>query len=243
MAAAGVGGLGLAFLAGVLSVLSPCVLPLLPIVLGAAASEHRLGPASLASGVALSFVAIGLFVAVIGFGVGLDGDLFRLGAAFLMILFGIVLAWPSLQVRLATAGGPVSDWIERRFGRVSGSGLRGQFGLGLLLGAVWSPCVGPTLGAASILAAQGQDLWRVGLTMAFFGLGAGLPLGALGSLSRRASMRWRDRLISGGKWAKMALGGALAAVGLLIVTHLDKPLEAALVAASPAWLTEVTTRF
>lgn len=243
MAAADLGGLGLAFLAGLLSVLSPCVLPLLPIVLGAAASEHRLGPASLASGVASSFAAIGLFIALIGFGVGLDGDVFRLGAAILMIALGVVLAWPALQARLAAAGGPASDWIERRFGSFSSRGLRGQFGLGLLLGAVWSPCVGPTLGAASILAAQGRDVAHVGLVMALFGLGAGLPLAVLGSASRRASMRWRDRLMSGGKWAKAALGVTLAAVGLLVVTRLDKPLEAALIAASPDWLTEISTRF
>ena len=72
-----IGTLGLAFLAGLLSILSPCVLPLLPIVLGAATSEHRLGPIFLAAGVALSFVAIGLFIATIGFGLGLDGDAFR----------------------------------------------------------------------------------------------------------------------------------------------------------------------
>jgi cytochrome c-type biogenesis protein len=60
------GALGLAFLAGVLTVLSPCVLPLLPIVLGAATSQHRLGPLALATGLALSFTAIGLFVATIG---------------------------------------------------------------------------------------------------------------------------------------------------------------------------------
>ena len=72
--------LGLAFLAGILSVLSPCVLPLLPLVLGAAASEHRLGPAALAGGLALSFVAIGLFVATVGFAIGLDAGVFRLAA-------------------------------------------------------------------------------------------------------------------------------------------------------------------
>jgi len=68
--------LGLALLAGVLSVLSPCVLPLLPIVLGTAASQHRLGPAALAAGLALSFTAIGLFVATIGFAAGLDPEFF-----------------------------------------------------------------------------------------------------------------------------------------------------------------------
>ena len=113
-----IGGLGLAFLAGLLSILSPCVLPLLPLVLGAAASEHKFGPPLLASGVALSFVAIGLFVATIGFGLGLDGDVFRNGAAALMILFGVLLAAPVLQLRVAAAGGPLSDWVVRRFGGI-----------------------------------------------------------------------------------------------------------------------------
>ena len=56
------GNVGLAFIAGVLSTLSPCVLPLLPIVLGTAVSEHRAGPVALAAGLALSFVTVGLFV-------------------------------------------------------------------------------------------------------------------------------------------------------------------------------------
>jgi cytochrome c-type biogenesis protein len=243
VSAADLAGPGLAFLAGLLSVLSPCVLPLLPIILGAAASEHRLGPAALAGGVALSFVAIGLVVALVGFSVGIDGESFRFAAALLLVLVGIVLAVPALQVRLAAAGGPLSDLVERRFGGFSTKGAQGQFALGLLLGAVWSPCVGPTLGAASVLASQGRDLADVGVTMALFGLGAGLPLIALGALSRRALMGWRERLMAGGKWAKSALGVALAAIGLLITTGLDKPLEAALVAASPDWLTQATTRF
>lgn len=237
------GAVGLAFLAGVLSILSPCVLPLTPLVLGSAAGEHKLGPAALAAGVALSFTAIGLFVATVGFSIGLDGDLFRTAGALVMIAFGVVLAAPALQVRLAAAGGPISDWAERRLGGFSTSGLSGQFGVGLLLGAVWSPCVGPTLGAASVLAAQGRSLGLVALTMAAFGVGAGLPLALLGMASRSALANWRDRLITGGKSAKIALGLLLAVVGLAIVTGFDKRLEAAAVAASPDWLTHLTTRF
>ncbi len=97
--------LGLAFLAGILSVLSPCVLPLLPLVLGAAASEHRLGPAALAAGLALSFVVIGLFVATVGFAIGLDTDVFRTVAAILLVLVGLVLMVPAVQTRLAVAAG------------------------------------------------------------------------------------------------------------------------------------------
>ena len=236
-------GLGLAFLAGLLSVLSPCVLPLLPLVLGAAASEHRFGPAALALGLALSFVVIGLFVATIGFTIGLDTGIFRMVAAILLVAVGLVLLVPAAQTRLAVAAGPVSNWTESRFGGVSSAGLSGQFGVGLLLGGIWSPCVGPTLGAASLLAAQGRDLGLVGLTMLLFGLGAVLPLLVLGTLSREVLMRWRERMMGIGTGLKAALGAVLVATGAAILLGIDKGVEAALVAASPEWLTTLTTRF
>lgn len=235
--------LGLASLAGLLSVLSPCVLPLLPLVLGAAATEHRLGPVALAAGLALAFVAIGLFVATIGFAIGLDGELFRKAAAAMLMVLGLVLLVPAAQTRLAAAGGPVSDWAERRFGGFSTAGLPGQFAVGLLLGAVWSPCVGPTLGAASLLAAQGRDLGSVAVTMLLFGLGAALPLVALGMLSREILMRWRERMLGLGRGLKAALGAVLVVSSGLILSGYDRALETALVNASPDWLTALTTRF
>lgn len=238
-----IGSLGLAFLAGILSVLSPCVLPLLPIVLGTAASERKWGPVALAGGVSLSFISIGLFVATIGFGLGIDTGWFRVIAAFVMILFGAVLLVPALQLRVAVAGGPVSDWVDQRFGGISKSGLGGQFGVGLLLGAVWSPCVGPTLGAASLLAAQGKSLGAVALTMLTFGIGAGLPLVLFGSMSRQLLLRWRGGMSTASTAIKQALGLLLIVIGLLVVTGLDRSLEAGIVEVSPQWLTNITTRF
>ena len=235
--------LALAFLAGILSTLSPCVLPLLPIVLGAAAAEHRLGPAALALGLALSFVVIGLFVATIGFSIGIDADFFRAVAAALLIGIGAVLLLPGLQQRVAAAAGPLSNWTEQRFGGFSTTGLGGQFAVGVLLGAVWSPCVGPTLGAASVLASQGKNLPQVGLTMLAFGIGAAVPLLLLGMLSREALMAWRSRLMEAGSGLKAALGAVLVLVGLLILTGYDKRLEALVVQISPDWLTALTTRF
>ena len=235
--------LGLAFLAGLLTILSPCVLPLVPLVLGAAASEHRFGPPALAAGLALSFVAIGLFVATVGFAIGLDGSVFRAGAAVLLIALGLVLLAPAAQTRFALAAAPVGDWAGRRLDARPRAGLLGQFGVGLLLGAVWSPCVGPTLGAASVLAARGENLGAVALTMTLFGLGAALPLLVLGALSRQVLMRWRDRMLSAGRGAKAGLGLLLVVAGALVLTGFDKVLEAALVEASPDWLTALTTRF
>ncbi|MBC7832552.1 MAG: sulfite exporter TauE/SafE family protein [Hyphomicrobium sp.] len=232
-----------AFLAGIFSTLSPCVLPLLPIILVTAVSEHRLGPLALASGLALSFVAVGMFIATIGYGIGLDAGFFRIIAATMLVALGVILLVPQLQTQIAAAASPISGWTEERFGGIETAGLSGQFALGLLLGAVWSPCVGPTLGAASVLAAQGEDLAQVALVMLAFGLGAALPLLLLGLLSRDTLMRWRGRLLDAGKNGKLALGGLLVVVGVMILSGLDKHIEAALVEASPAWLTEITTRF
>ena len=232
-----------AFLAGIFSTLSPCVLPLLPIVLGAAISESRMGPVALACGLALSFVGIGLFLATAGHAIGLDQGALRTVGAFLLIAVGLVLAVPVFSARFVTAAGPVSGWADDRFGGFETSGLRGQFALGLLLGLVWSPCVGPTLGAASIVAAQGKDLGQVALTMAVFGLGAALPLLVLGTLSRDVMLRWRDKIRDAGKGGKVILGVLLIAVGLFVITGFDKHVEALLVNISPDWLTELTTRY
>lgn len=233
----------LAFTAGILSTLSPCVLPLLPVILAAAVSESRLGPLALSFGLALSFLVIGMTLALAGSILGLDQSVLRAAGGVILVLLGLTLALPSLSERAAAFAAPAGALADRTFGGFATSGVKGQFALGLLLGAAWSPCVGPTLGAASVLAAQGKDITAAALTMAVFGLGAAIPLLALGMLSREAMSMWRDRLFGAGKTGKIVLGGLLMLIGLFVVTGLDKHLEAALVAASPAWLTDLTTRF
>jgi cytochrome c-type biogenesis protein len=235
--------LALAFAAGILSIPSPCVLPLVPIVLGAAVTAHPLGAVALAGGLALSFTGLGLLLALVGFSLGIDAGVFRFAAATIMIVLGAVLLLPSWQARLAGAGSPFSAWADRQFGGFATSGLAGQFGIGLLLGAVWSPCVGPTLGAASLLASQGHDLAKVALTMLVFGIGAALPLVLLGLLSRTTLMRVRTNLMSAGQLGKGLLGAAFIVIGVAIISGVDKQIEAALVEATPQWLTDLTTSF
>ena len=237
------GGIGFGFLAGVLTILSPCVLPLLPLVLGPAINAHRFGLPALAAGLVLAFVGVGLFVATIGFSVGLDGDVFRAISAVLLGLVGIVLLSSGLQLKLSLAGGGIGNAASRLVAKISPNGVGGQFVLGLLLGAIWSPCVGPTLGAASLLAAQGQNLASVAAVMAAFGLGTALPLIGLGLLSRQAMGRWRGRLLGAGKTGKLVLGGLSLAIAALILSGYDRSLETVLVQASPDWLTDLTTRF
>ncbi len=237
------GSVAFGFAAGVLSTLSPCVLPLLPLVLGPALAQHRFGVLALTAGLVTSFVAIGMFVATIGFGAGLDGEWFRTASALLLAVMGVVLLSKTLQDRFAASAGGVSDGANKLIQRITPTGLGGQFLLGLLLGGVWSPCVGPTLGAASVLAAQGQDLGAVALVMAAFGAGTAVPLLVVGAVSRGAMKRWRGAMMGAGQGGRRILGGGAIAVALLILTGLDRPLESALVAASPSWLTRLTTQF
>lgn len=237
----GLGTYGLSLAAGTLSTLSPCVLPLLPILLGTAVAAHRLGPFALAGGLTLSFTGIGIFVASLGAALGLDQGMFRSAAAVLLIAFGAVLLSPYLQQRFAAATSGLSGAGNDVLARVSLDGLPGQFVLGLLLGLVWSPCAGPTLGAAVTLASQGKDLAQVTLLMALFGVGAGLPLIALGLTSRQAMVRMRGKLLAAGKLGKQALGGVMLALGIMIVSGADKLFEARILDAAPEWLVGLTT--
>ena len=235
--------LALAYLAGVLTILSPCVLPLVPIVLGGAQSKGRWGPAALGLGLAASFTVIGLFVALVGFSIGLDADVFRVVGGVMMLVLGMVLVTPPAQVWLATAGGPMMGWAQGGMSRFEGGGAWSQAGLGAMLGLVWAPCVGPTLGAASILAAQGQNLGLVTATMLVFAVGAATPLVLIGLASRQALARMRARMVQAGSTGKMILGVLLLIIGLSIVTGVDRQFEAYLVQASPDWLTNLTTRY
>lgn len=233
---------GLGFLAGLLSTLSPCVLPLIPILLATAVGAHRLGPYALALGLALSFAAVGIFVATVGASLGLDGATFRNVAALILIGFAVVLLSTRLQERFATASSGLSAAGDALLARIRLDGVGGQFVIGLVLGVIWSPCVGPTLGAATTLASQGKDLAQIALLMALFGIGAGTPLVVLGTLSRTTVLNLRGRMLAAGKGGKLMLGALMLAIGVAILTGWDKRFEAWAVEASPAWLTELTTR-
>lgn len=237
----GLGTYGLSFAAGGLSTLSPCVLPLVPILLGTAVAAHRWGAFALAAGLALSFTLVGVFVASLGAALGLDASWLRVVAALLLMGFGVLLLSARLQQRFALATSGLSGVGHGLLARLTLNGLWGQFVLGLLLGLVWSPCVGPTLGAAVTLASQGQSLAQVSLLMALFGLGAGLPLVALGLVSGQAMAHLRGRLLAVGKFGKQALGGAMLVLGAAVLTGADKWFEAWALQSAPAWLVTLTT--
>lgn len=238
-----VGNPALAFLAGMLSVLSPCVLPLIPLVFGAAAAKHRYAPLALIAGLCGSFVLLGLVLATVGHSVGLNIETIRYVSSVLIILLGAALLIPSLHSPVERLLAPIVRWADGHLAWANSDGLGANLLIGALLGAAWSPCLGPTLGAASLLAAEGRNLWQVAIVMFAFGIGASLPLLLIGALSHKTLAAWRTHISRIGNGLKAALGGALVVLGSLVVTGMDKLLETALVDISPSWLIDLTTRF
>ena len=234
---------GLGFLAGVVSLLSPCVLPLLPIVFGTALAAHRWGAVVLALGLASSFTAMGLVVATVGFALGIGSDWFRNAGAVALVAFGVILLSGSLQHRFVRATASVGAVADRWLRRTRIEGLGGQFVVGVVLGLVWAPCVGPTLGAAATLASEGKHLGQVALLMAIFGLGAGLPLAMVGSIAHRSLANTRTKLLRVGVYGKYILGALFIVLGIGVLTGGDRLLEAYLVDVSPPWLTGFTTEY
>jgi cytochrome c-type biogenesis protein len=239
----GLGSYGLGFLAGLLSTLSPCVLPIIPILLGSATNVHPRAPLALAGGLAISYAVIGTGLVWAGSALDLDASIFRSVGAAILGLLGLVLISGSLQQRFAAATSGIGDAGNSLIARMNLDGLWGQFAIGLVLGVVWSPCVGPTLGAAVLLASQGSQLPQVALLMGIFGAGAALPIVALTYVSRGAIKKMRGKLMQAGKTGKMMLGAVMIALAALILSGADKPIESWLVNHSPAWLTHLTTRF
>jgi cytochrome c-type biogenesis protein len=239
---ADLGNLALSYAAGALSTLSPCVLPLLPIVLFGVLERHAWGPLALAAGLSASFAAVGIAIASFGFSIGIDPSTLRVGVAVLMLSMGIVLLVPILQRRLAAIAAPVATGGQTLLDRLQPTGLGGQFLLGILLGAIWSPCSGPTLGAAVGLAAQGETVGKAAAIMLTFGLGASTPILALAYGSRQAIFARREWLARMSRIGKPLMGAAFVGVGAFVLTGLDKIVEASLTRAMPDWLVTVTTR-
>lgn len=230
----------LAYGAGLLTLINPCVLPILPIVLASAAQGSKWGPVALAAGMCSAFVALGLAVATLGRTVGLREDTVGDAAAVLMVLFGLVLLVPRFSERFATATSGFASSADARLEEVDRSSLWGQAAGGALMGAVWSPCVGPTLGAAITLAAQGESLGRAGAIMLFFAFGVSTVIMALAYGARSALARRRGLMQAVATRGRPIMGAVFAAVGLGLLFDVHHMAEAWLLDVMPVWLQDLS---
>lgn len=229
--------LALSLAAGSLTTLSPCVFPLLPLVLGGALQANRLAPVALGAGMAASFAGIGMLVGAAGPALGLDSDHVRTGGALLLIAFALVMLVPAWSERFTAWMTPLASGANAASARLSGGSLASAFGLGAVLGLVWSPCSGPLLASALTLVAAEGGVARGGLVLGLFGVGAAIPLVAVAYASRAGFQRARGWVMARIGTVKTVFALLLGAMGVAILTGADKWLEARVNGWLPdAWL-------
>lgn len=233
----------LSFLAGLVTILNPCVLPLVPILVGSALGKSRFGPLALAAGLVTSFTLFGFTVIAFGYSLGINEQAVRIFAGALLIVAGGVLLVPQAQAALSAAAAPMANLGNQRLAKISGDGVGGQFAIGLLLGVVWAPCVGPTLGVAIAAASQGQDLIASFAIFLIFGLGVATSILAFAYGSRKALGERRHTLGLLARYGKPLFGIALVIVGAMVVSGFDKVVEVALLNVLPESVILFTTSF
>lgn len=229
-----------AYLAGLLTLINPCVLPVLPIVLVSSLNASRMGPVALAAGMSLSFVVFGVLVTAFGSAIGLTQDRLAEIGAVIMVLFGVVLLVPAFATRFELAAAGLSGRADAAMTASDDGGLRGQFLGGLLLGTVWSPCIGPTLGGAIALASQGENLGYVTAIMIFFAAGVSTLILGLGLGAREAIRTRATALRSLAARSKPILGVTFIAVGLMLLFKVNHIIETWLVEVLPYWLQDLS---
>lgn len=236
--------IGISYAAGMLTALSPCVLPLLPIVVGGAIGRHRAAPLLMGLGMTTAFATGGWLVGLAGPMLGVELEWMHRAAAISLILFGIALWYEPLTRILSRLVQPLAiraDLIAEEVGQ-SHSPFAAFF-FGGLLGLAWSPCAGPMLVSAVALVAAGHDAGLGALLMGLFGLGAATPLVLAGYASRAGFARLKGWAMGHSIGLRHGFGLLAILSGIFIATGLDKWLATRLVALLPdAWL-ELITRF
>jgi cytochrome c-type biogenesis protein len=179
MMAATMVDLPLAFSAGVLTIAAPCILPMLPILLGVSVQDgNRLRPLFIALGFVTAFSGLAFLFGAFSSALGLSQETLRDGALVVLAVFGVLMVWPRPFQLLAARMSGLINRIDA-VGARAGSGNLGGLILGASMGAVWTPCAGPALGAILALVAGAQDPGRSALLLICYAAGAGLPMLAI----------------------------------------------------------------
>ena len=208
--------LGIGFLAGVITAVSPCILPVLPIILAGGASGSGRRPLAIIAGLVLSFTVFTLAAASILSALGLPQDVLRNLAIAVLFVLAASLLFPQ-----------VAYWLERPFAfmtRRRGGDLGGGFVLGVSLGLVFVPCAGPVLATITTLSAQHRIGFDTVLLTLAYALGAAGPMLLIALGGQRVARRLRAHSQN----FRRAMGVLLAGAALAIVFNTAQSLQTAL---------------
>lgn len=224
--------LAFAFVAGVVTILSPCVLPLLPVILASSTLEGRRRPVGLIFGFAAFFTGITLLLSLLVRQFSIPPDVHRTAAALIFVAMGLLLAVPGFKSRFELFA---SRYVGR-FGSVgaTSSGFSGGLVTGAGLGLAWTPCVGPIMATVITLALNRETTLSSALTGLSFSLGTALTMGMFVLFARRLYSRI-GVLKRNSAGIQQFLGVFILLVGLGIWFGFDRAIQIAIFRAFPGW--------
>jgi cytochrome c-type biogenesis protein len=238
--------LGLALIAGFLSTLQPCVLPLIPIVLGGAIYQNKYAPLYIGLGMVGFYTLLGAITGFIEPLFGFEPSEFKTIGAAMMVASGVILLAPHMLSRMNGAYSGALNFLNQKASSLSFDSPLSCVALGAILSLIWAPCAGPMLASAltlltsGLMADSGTDLQSVlqgSVLLGLYGLGAALPLVLLAYITRTAFSRWRAGLMKAQSFLTKILGIFFLVFGLLILTGAMNKIEIYLLTILPeSWL-------
>ncbi len=231
------------YIAGLLTLINPCVLPVLPLIIASVIRREPLGPMALCVGLSVSFVVLGVTVAALGPLIGLNADDVAKTGAIAMIVFGLITVVPEFSTRFASATSRLSNYADKLAGGTMSRGIGGHLISGMLLGAAWSPCIGPTLGGAISLAAQGQSIAWASAIMTSFALGTSTIILLLAYGARDIVNKRQVKFRKFAEHSKAISATLLICVGLAFLLGLHKLAEAWFINSVPVWFQDLSVTF
>lgn len=229
------------FLAGILSTLSPCVLPILPIIVSSSLQYKLKGLLMLVLGLSLSFALTGSFITYATIAFDFDANILKYISTTLLLFFGLILVIDKLNIYFVQFMSSLTNKGNEKLATFQANSAKSQFVLGLLLGFVWTPCVGATLGAAISLAIQGESLFYSFLTMVIFSIGASLPLLFIGLFSNKIISKYK--INENSNKIKKILGFTLILLSILIFSGGYQEISGFLIEIMPDWWIDLTIRY
>ncbi len=223
-----------AFLAGIVTILSPCILPVLPIILSGSISGGKWRPL----GVVLGFVSSFTFFAVFAFGLsqllGFSTEFLRTLSVLLLFLFGLSLFFEKVQFYIESI---VSRWMPSSGARYEG--FWGGIVLGLSLGFIWTPCVGPILASVLTLAATQQVSYQLVAIAASYSLGSALPMLAI-SYGGKRILHVLPLFRSKSLFIQKVFGVIICLMAILIHFNIDRDFQTAFLDRFPGYGSALT---
>lgn len=235
--------IGITYAAGILTALSPCVLPLLPMVVGGAMQRHRAAPLLMGIGMTTAFAVAGWMLGALGPALEVDAEWVHQAAAVSLIVFGLALWVDPLANLVSRLVQPLALSADRLAGSVGHESPAAALFFGGLLGLAWSPCAGPMLVSSLALVATGRDAGLGALLLGMFGLGAATPLVLAAYASRAGFARLKGWALGHSSGLRHGFGLLAMASGIFIATGLDKLIAARILAILPDTWMELITRY